>query len=273
MRDQAAGLRCAAPAARPAPAPCDEGPAAFAVGSGKGGVGKSALAVLLARSLARGGRRVLLFDGALNQANLHVLLGCRPAAGLTELLHLEVEPAQLVVPVADGLWLLPGDSGAEAVHALTGVEQARLHRRLTGVFDAFDAVVVDSGPGIEGVVRATLRATRLTVVTTPDPAALSDAYAVIKILTLQMPTLPLDVLVNRAAGAAEAEAVFARLALGAEQFLRRRVESLGFVPELDAVSRAARRPGRLLELAVPEMGLIAAALLEREAAARAGGGE
>jgi len=246
VRDQAAELRrlMSGPPRWPAHAPSSA--AAFVIGSGKGGVGKSALSVLLAAALARQGHRVLLFDGCQNQGNLHVLLGVRPAAKLELLLAGEVEPAQLLVPVAGRLWLLPGDSGAESLYGLTAVDRARLHHRLSTLYDRFDAVVIDSGPGIESVVRATMRASRLVVVTVPEPAALGDSYALIKIATHQVPSLAVNVLVNRVSSEEEGRAAFECLELAAQRFLRREIAYLGAVPEDDALRQRVRRPGGLL---------------------------
>ena len=258
MKDQAHALRRSASAASPAgPAALD----AFVIGSGKGGVGKSALAVLLAAELARRDRRVLLLDGAHNQGNLHVLLGVRPAGRLDALVAGEIGVADLVVPIAERLWLLPGDSGAESLHGMAPVDRARLQRRLSAVYDDYDAVVVDAGPGIESVLRATIRASRLVVVAVPEPASLSDAYALIKIAHLQVPSLAVDVVVNRAISADEARAAFGRLELAAERFLHRELRFLGAVSEDAEIMRRVRTPGALLAHASPEVGAVAGRLL------------
>jgi len=248
--DQAAALRSlAAHTVRPA-CPAAGGAEAFVVGSGKGGVGKSVLSALLATALTRGARRVLLVDGSQNQGNLHILLGVRPAARLEAVLTGEAEVEDLPVEVAPGLWLLPADSGTESLHALSGVDRARLHHRLSALYDAYDAVVVDGGPGIENVVRiASIRASRLVVVTVPEPAALSDAYALIKIVNLQVPSLPVDVLVNRVLDAEEGPAAFDRLRLAASRFLGRELRYLGAVPEDEALRAMVRQPGAVLAAA------------------------
>ncbi len=248
MRDQAERLRAAAAAGADAPGAPGAG-TAIVVGSGKGGVGKSTLAVLLAASFARAGRRTLLVDGAQNTGNLHILLGVRPARPLAELHAGEARAEELLVPVAPGLDLLPGDSGAESLYALGAVDRARLHHRLSAAFDGYERVVVDGGPGLESVVRAAgIRASRLAVVTAPEPAALADAYALLKITSLQLPAVPLEVMVNRTRADEEGREVFERLGLAAERFLRRTLAYLGSVPESEALRGAARRPGALLEV-------------------------
>ncbi len=265
MKDQAQGLRERTwTAAIRGEVPL-EGPPVLVVGSGKGGVGKSVLSVLVAAAIAREGYRTLLVDGAQNQGNLHILLGMRPAGTLAGVLAGEVAPHHLVVPVSDALDVLPADSGAEALYALGPVDRARLHQRLSAAFDAYDAVVVDGGPGIEGAVRtAGIRASRLAVVAAPEPASLADAYALIKMVHLQVPAVPIEVMVNRASADEEGQAVFDRLQLAAERFLRRQLGYLGCVPEDDGLRAAARTPGALLGARSGAIDAIAAGFVVRD---------
>ncbi len=218
------------------------------VGSGKGGVGKSVVSILLAASMAARGRRILLVDADQNLANLHVLLGTRPGAPVESVLRGEVGPAELVEPVAENLFLVPGVSGTESLYGLDPRDRARLHHRISETFSEFDAVVVDSGAGIEGVIRiATLRATRLLLVTAPEPTALTDAYALLKFVHLQIPGLPMDVLVNRCMDGEEGHHAYVRLATACELFLKRGLRFLGALPEDPAIRAAVRDPARLLE--------------------------
>lgn len=253
------GLRARFAAARPpSTVPGSTGPEAIVVGSGKGGVGKSVVSVILAQHLAHQGRRVLLVDGDQNLGSLHVLLGVRPANGLEQLMADIVAPSDLLLPVSEHLWLLPGASGAEDLYSLSAVDRARLHHRLSQLYDDFDVVIIDAGPGLESVVRvATMRATRLIVTVVPEPAALTDAYALIKIVQQQIPDLPIDILANRALSESEGRAAYDRLATAAERFLRRGIRYLGSLPEDDEIRLAVRDPRRL------------AGLLESSAAARA----
>ena len=245
---------------------------ALVLGSGKGGVGKSALAVMFAAALSRLGLNVLLVDAAQNQGNLHVLLGVRPLARLDALLAGDLEPRQMVVQVAERLSLAPSDSGAQSTYHLSSLDRARLQDRLASLYTGYDHVVIDGGPGIEGAVRATLGASRLAVVTMPEPAALSDAYALIKIVHLQMPSVETDVLVNRTEGEEECAAVFERLALGAQKFLRRELRLLGEVPEDAAVRAAVRETRGLLALRDGAAARAVAAIAQR-LAVRDGTGE
>jgi flagellar biosynthesis protein FlhG len=246
MNDQAALLRSLMASRRPARSAETSGPPTIVIGSGKGGVGKSVVSVLLAQRLATEGRKVLLVDGSQNLGNLHVLLGIARASRLEHLLADQVPARELLVPVHEQLWLLPADSGAEGLYALASVDRARLHHRLSGLYDDFDAVVVDAGPGLESVVRvATMRATRCVILTVPEPAALTDAYATIKIVNLQVSDLPVDILVNRVMEEREGPETFERLETAADRFLRRGLRYLGGLWEDEEIRRAVRVPGRL----------------------------
>lgn len=249
MKDQAAVLRQMMqqrPPSTPAPATTPT----FVIGSGKGGVGKSIVATWSASILARSGLRVLLLEGDQNLGNLHVLLGLEPVARLETLLDGDVSPADLVLPVHANLWLLPGDSGAETLYGIGNVERARLHHRLTGLFNAYDAIVIDAAAGIESVVRVcAVSATMLIMVTVPEPAALTDAYAVTKIVTLQVPSLPIAVIVNRARDNDEGRAAFEKLQTAANRFLRTDLRYLGSLPEDPMIQDAIRAGHHLLDVA------------------------
>lgn len=261
MNDQASALRAlAAKAARTPQDPVrregeprepyhDDGVRALVVGGGKGGAGVSVLSVLLASAMARRGRRVLLIDATLNLGNLHVLLASPPVRTLRTLLAGEASADELVLPVGERLWLLPAESGAESVHALTAMDRARLYVRLAALMDDYDITVVDAGTGLDSVLRAALtRASRLVAVTTPDPAALADTYALIKILSLEAQALPVDVLVNRTRDESEGEAAWQRLNDATSRFLGRTLGWLGAVAEDVELARAVRESRPLLEL-------------------------
>lgn len=226
----------------------EDGPTVTVVGSGKGGVGKSTLSVLLASSLAAAGHRTLLLDGSQNTGNLHIMLGVRPPLSLRAVLAGEASPAQLLVSLGENLSLMPGDSGSENLYGLTAVDRARLHHRLSAVYSDYDHVVVDGGPGLESAVRAAgIRASRLVAVATPEPTALADVYALLKITSLQLPSVPLEVMVNNVGADEEGQAVFDRLSLAAQRFLHRELDYLGCMAEDEDIRRCARRPGALLK--------------------------
>ena len=239
MRDQAELLRRLMAPPAPAPAAPQAGVPVLVVGGGKGGVGTSLVAIHLARAYAER-CDVLLLDGDQNLGTLHILLGVRPAGRLEDVLAGD-DPESLLTPVGDRLWLLPADSGAEALYALGPTDRARLHRRLCTLYGRFDCVVADGGSGLDSVVRiAGMGASTLVVVTVPEPAALADAYALIKIARIQVPSLAVHVLVNRVAGEADARVAYDRLDSACQRFLGSAAGFLGWVPDDDALRRLVR---------------------------------
>lgn len=243
-KSQADALKTSTPT--PSEPSVPESPAGLVIGSGKGGVGKSVVAAVFAQALAARGLRVLLVDGSQNLGHLHVLLGIPVEARLEHVHRGEVDPAALIRQVTEGLWLLPSDSGAEGLYGLAAVDQARLHHRLAGVYVGFDVVVLDAGPSVEAVVRlAMMGGTRLLVVTVPEATALTDAYALIKLVNAQLPALPIDILVNRIVDATDATQTFERLAKAVERSLGRWPRSVGGLPETPGLRDAMRRAGGL----------------------------
>jgi flagellar biosynthesis protein FlhG len=211
--------------------------------------------------VAERGAKVLLLDGSQNLGHLHVLLGISTQVRLEQVFQGQVEPSELLCPVTERFWLLPADSGAEGLYAMGAVDQARLHHRLSDLYDGFDLVVVDAGPGLEAAVRlSTMRGTRLIVVTVPEAAALTDAYALIKLIHGQLPSLPIEILVNRTVEADDARQAFDRLQTAATRFLGRPLELLGGLPETTGLRDAMRRPGGLL--AEPSLGALRQQVVE-----------
>lgn len=144
--------------------------------------------------------------------------------------------------------------GAAARADAPGVQPAspRLEYRLRGVYGGFDVVLVDGASGIEGAIRAVaMGATLLLAVATPEPTALTDAYARIGLAQLEAPGLPVDLLVNRCEVPEDGRAADDRLALACERFLGRGVRYLGAVPEDRAIRAAVREPARFFDLTEP----------------------
>ncbi len=232
----------------PAGAPA-AGPMVLVVGSGKGGVGKSVLTILLGAIAARAGHRVLLCDADYNLANLHVLLGVPPATRFEDLLTGTIPASALLRSLHERLWLLPGTSGGEPLQSLEPLDRARLHARLTTAFAGFGVVIVDAGAGIDGVLRATtIGAHRLIVVTSPEPAALTDAYAVLKLVHVRTPGIPVDVLVNQCRDDEDGRIAFDKLAIAGERFLRKGIRFLGAVADESTIRAAVREPANCLAI-------------------------
>jgi flagellar biosynthesis protein FlhG len=133
------------------------------------------------------------------------------------------------------------------VQRLGPTDRARLQRRVSGIYADYDAVIVDAAAGLDSALRCVaLHATRLVVMTMPEATALTDAYALIKVVHGQLPRLPVDVVVNRVHAPAEGEAAFDKLRAAASRFLGRPLEYLGAVPEDRDMRALVADPARLL---------------------------
>jgi flagellar biosynthesis protein FlhG len=248
VTDQARALRNTRPLTFEPPTHNIEDGTAIVVGSGKGGVGKSLVAVTIASSLAASGKRVLLVDADFNLGTLHVLLGVRPSIQPEVLLDPDASVESLVVPVCHNLWLMPAASGAESLQRLGPHERVRWHRRVTQLFPDYDAVIVDCSAGLDGALRVTaMQASRLLLVTTPEPAALTSAYALIKLVHGRLPRLPIDILVNRTVHPDEGAAAVSRIHEACQRFLGREVRYLGAIDEDPGMRASLAHPERLVD--------------------------
>jgi len=218
----------------------------LAIASGKGGVGKTWLAVTLAHALARAGQRVLLVDGDLGLANVDVQLGLDPSRDLSAVLAGR-GVAEVALRYPAGFDILPGRSGSGTLAAF---EEAVLERLLTVARDAtaaWQAVVLDLGAGLDrGVRRMAAAADTLLVVATDEPTSLTDAYAVLKLHRRDRPGGDAQVVVNQAADRAAGERTWTTLDRACRSFLGQGVPLAGIIRRDSRVPEAIRRQTPLL---------------------------
>ncbi len=212
------------------------------VASGKGGVGKSNIAVNLAIRLSMMGRKVVLLDADLGTANADVLCDLKPVIGLAHVVAGRAEINEAVIDAPGGFHLLPGASGLAGMAGLSEYEHSRLIRQIRRLEDDYDLVLIDAGAGVSpNVVNFVLAADQLLVVTTPEPTAVTDAYALIKVVTRQGGACDIRLLVNQARDVEEARRVFARIDSVCRRFLRISPRYAGHVLADPRVSAAVRR--------------------------------
>ncbi len=206
--------------------------------SGKGGVGKTNLTVNLGLALQRRGHRVLLFDADLGLANVGVILGAVPGANLSQVMRGEKELSE-IVSRHRGLQLVSGGSG---VQEMLDMEEWQLQRFLRGLEELEihnDFMIIDTAAGISRQVLAfVLSAGDIIVVTTPEPTAITDAYALIKIIASHNHQAVVRLLVNRVTNPQMAGQVVKKLQLVSREFLGLELQNLGYVLEDSTITRA-----------------------------------
>ncbi|GAB4224181.1 MAG: MinD/ParA family protein [Acidobacteriota bacterium] len=226
----------------------------IALASGKGGVGKTTIAANLAMALAGFGTRVTLVDGDLSLANLDVLLGVIPERTIEHWFFGDATLDEIVVEGPRGVRVVAAGSGLQELTQLPEAAFDRLFDSLACLEDPSDVLIFDNAAGIgTQVSEIAARSSRALLVTWPEPAALVDAYAALKVLARRKPELPVGLLVNGARSEQEARRVHHRLSTASERFLGRRLGLDGWVPDDRAVREAAidQRPVLLAEPMAP----------------------
>jgi len=192
--------------------------------SGKGGVGKSNLVLNTGLALARRGSRVTLLDGDLGLASINVLLGLSPRYDLRHVLTGDRPMRDIVLQGPHGLQIIPAGSGIAELANLDGEARELLLGQLAMLAETVDYLLIDTGAGINDTVLNLVAASdEAIVITRPEPTALADAYALIKVIVNQEPAYPFHLLINMVRDATQAEQVFGSL----EQIL---VRFLGYQP-------------------------------------------
>jgi len=214
------------------------------VTGGKGGVGKTTLAVNLAVELQRSGLRTLVVDLDLGLANMNLLLDLPAGSHIEDALAGRCSLESCVVPAAGGVHVLPASSGSENMGQADDGRTEELMGGLARLSESYDIIIGDSaagiGPDVLGFARS---ADRVLVVTTPEVPALSDAYGLIKALDqhglrvgAEIPTP--EVVVNLAQGLEEGRAIARKLRMVCERFLSRSPRQAGWLPRSRQISES-----------------------------------
>ena len=213
-------------------------PRIVSVVSGKGGVGKTFVSTSLALIAAQTGQRVLLIDGDLSLANVDIALGVKTKHHLGDVLAGKVTLAEAIVPAPNGLFVLPGSAGIANLASMSDDDQRKLLDVLREPLNGFDLVVIDCGAGVGDTVVFFGRAAHESIVVlTPEPTALADAYATIKVLATQAAVGTIDVVINQP-GDGTGRDVFRRLSGVVGRFLPTCLRYAGSIPLDDAVRTA-----------------------------------
>lgn len=235
VRDQAEGLRRISGFRR-------RTARVLAVTSGKGGVGKTNLSVNLALALAATGRRVVIVDLDLGLANADILFDLTARYNLSDVISGRRSLEEVLVTAAPGLRIVPGASGVERLANLGESERQALVAGLDTLCADADFVICDTGAGISRNTTSFLAAAdEVLIVTTPEPTAVVDAYAVIKLIAMSGDHGDLGLVINMAENAEEARRFSHGIAVTANKLLNAYVAELGYILHDPHVSQAVRR--------------------------------
>ena len=200
--------------------------------SGKGGVGKTNIAVNLAIALQLTGKRVLLIDADIGMANVDVLLGSISKHNMLDLLEDGVELQDVLVEGPHGVNYISGSSGVEKALNFTYEERRMLHKKLASCDELADIILVDTGAGLgRHVVDFLIAADEVLLITTPEPTSLSDAFAVIKTYNMHSEKRNIKLIVNRIFDEEERIEVTEKLNATANKLLNMPIACAGYVFE------------------------------------------
>ncbi len=213
----------------------------IAVTSGKGGVGKTNVVANLAANLAGMGKKVVVLDADFGLANLDVLLGLTPRFHLGHVLFGNKTLSEIIVDAPNGFRVIPASSGLQRLSELTVGQRNQLVESFASLDRDTDFFFIDTAAGISRNVTHFLRsAHEVVVVSDPEPTAIVDAYAVIKIILAEQPEKRVCVLINSVHDETEARDVFRQINSVVQRFLNREVEYLGHVERDPRVPQAVR---------------------------------
>lgn len=214
----------------------------LAVTSGKGGVGKTNITVNLAIALKRAGKKVLVIDADLGMANVDVVLGSRSHKHLLNLLEDGVELNNVLINGPYGVKYISGGSGIEKAIDFSMEQRQLLMQKLAACGSQADIILLDTGAGLgKNVMDFVLAADEVLLITTPEPTALTDAYAMMKAYSMYAKEKNLRLIINRVYDEQESKDVAAKLKQTAERFLQMPIDCLGYVYEDSAVMRSVRQ--------------------------------
>lgn len=213
----------------------------LAITGGKGGVGKSNLAVNLSLELGLLGNQVALLDADFGLANADLLCGVSPKYHLGHVIEGLKNLEDITIPLSEEVELIPGGSGIEELANFSLASRPEVLVQMQTMEENLDYMVIDTAAGISETVSGILTAaTEVIIVVTPEPTSIIDAYATVKIILRHRPETQISIIVNCVVGLGDAEQVFQSIKTAAREFLNHDLEFLGMVPADPQVPEAVR---------------------------------
>ena len=213
------------------------------VTSGKGGVGKSSVAINIALQFRRQGKRVIIFDADFGLANIEVMFGVIPKYTLADLMFKGKELKDVLTEGPEGVLFVSGGSGIARLVNLDGEQIKRLVYKMSELEQLADVIVIDTGAGISSSVLEFVAASpEVLLVTTPEPTSITDSYALLKALAMypgyDRNGSKIKVIANKVSSTAESKNIFEKLSIVVKRFLNLNIEYLGEVPVDSAITKA-----------------------------------
>lgn len=221
----------------------------LSVSSGKGGVGKTAVVANVGVNLARGGNTVLILDADLGLANIDVVFGLTPDYNLNHFFSDEADLESIMVRGPQGIFILPAGSGLQSFIQLARDHKLKLLDGLDSLNIDFDYLLIDTEAGIsENVTYFNSAAQEIILVTTPDPTAITDVYALMKLLSTRYHEKHFNLVVNMVTHEEEALDVYRKLSIVANRYLDISIDYLGSIPFDQQMSESIRKQQAIVEL-------------------------
>lgn len=210
--------------------------------SGKGGVGKSNFTLNFALTLKSMGKKVLLFDADIGMANLDVLMGISPKYNLYHLLGGEASIEEIIQLGPNRLPFIAGGSGLEELFSLSDSDLNYFTTQIAALAEEMDYILFDTGAGLsKETMKFIVSADECFVVTTPEPTAITDAYALMKVVHKSHPSVAFRLIVNQASDMKEANATSDKIRMAAQRFLQLDIPFLGFISSDSHVVQAVKK--------------------------------
>ena len=220
----------------------------IAVTGGKGGVGKTNVTLNLAMAMAQMGKKVLVLDADLGLANCDVMLGLRVERNLSHVLSGEAELDDILIEGPFGIRIVPATSGTQSMTELSPAEHAGLIRAFSELRQNFDVLLVDTAAGISDMVLSFSRASQdVLVVVCDEPSSITDAYALMKVLSREHAVRKFKIVANMVRSLKEGQELFAKLSRVADRFLDVTLELVATIPFDENVRKAARKQKAFVE--------------------------
>lgn len=221
----------------------------IAITSGKGGVGKTNIVANLGLALSKLGKKVLILDADLGLGNLDVLLGLAPKYNLSHVISGEKSLEEIILKGPGKLEILPASSGIQELTQLSKQQKIQILTKLDLFIDSFDVLLIDTAAGIStNVLDFNATAQDILVVVSPEPTSLTDAYALMKVLSLKYSEKHCKLLVNQVGNDQEGRDIYRQLNIVTERFLDISVKYFGCVLFDEKVTKSVRRQQMVLEL-------------------------